>query len=821
MDALRNTISTQSIKTKQIVFQYPDGSFPEAGAILNVTDARGHTDWTRAPNLDSVTLVDSSGNEGIITYTDVSGLMVNNIPVGGGGGVGSGGTNIDVTGLGVINFDPTKGGGVDMSGAPMTRLQELQFDGSANVLFGAVTGLHYDETTKVLTVNPPPMPAPVLLPPLVQGMVVIGSIKAPLLTTASVSNADVIGYNTATGEFEVQPAGGGGGGLVDSVTAGPSGNITVAPTTGNVVIDLSQNVTLTDGTASLTFQPNLTQARIDLSSGNTTGSVVLSDVVSVSGLYTSATNTSILGQIVTNMDMDTTNAAIRFRIANSGVPSSSQLKLEDLGGVSIVTIGDPTYTTIPNLQFSANNKNSIFNFDHTYGTTGVLNVNSLSNAPIQLNVPLNDLTSTAGIAGQVLTSDGSGNPPYWQPSSAPTAGTNISVSGTQVNFDPSGGVNMLLNDISGAKSISISDGAETALLDISETNLLLSSSTGAGFKIGVPLVDVSSNTAGIAGQVLISDGSDNPPYWGDVSGVTSVGAGSNIAVDNTNPIAPVVRVAISSDLEMNGKKITSSNALNALDIESMVAMNLTTTQQDSAITLETNSGTATLLVSDSVGNGYVYINSTGSGANITQNSAGNIIAKSAIQNTVSSESNVGGENAKVELTTNGTQTLAELRATNLNNNTTAGVVANGNNGTLLLTATNDVSITSGFTNINLTASLGQIYQLGGQRVRTRFVSNAFYDPVVSDYAVCTGDAVGTLKLPLIDDTNVGKQFLILNNSTTSTLDVRAAIGSGQTIYSSTGPATADPRVLAIGNCHTFTAMQVSAVPSVVYGWAMI
>jgi hypothetical protein len=68
---------------------------------------------------------------------------------------------------------------------------------------------------------------------------------------------------------------------------------------------------------------------------------------------------------------------------------------------------------------------------------------------------------------------------------------------------------------------------------------------------------------GAAGQQLQSSGPGLPFVWGAGSGVglTAVVAGSNIGVDNTNPIAPIVNVAISSTLDMLGQEIT-----NALDV---------------------------------------------------------------------------------------------------------------------------------------------------------------------------------------------------------------------------------------------------------------
>jgi hypothetical protein len=123
-------------------------------------------------------------------------------------------------------------------------------------------------------------------------------------------------------------------------------------------------------------------------------------------------------------------------------------------------------------------------------------------------------------------------------------------------------------------------------------------------------------------------------------------------------------------------------------------------------------------------------------------------------------------------------------------------------------------------NLQLNAPLTVIELIGGQRVKTIFVNNANYPAGVADYAITmtTSGGTRTLTLPTITGTNVGKQFLVLHSTGVSTLSVSAS--GGQTIYSSTGAATANPRTLNVGNCHTFTALQVSASPTV-YGWAMI
>lgn len=73
----------------------------------------------------------------------------------------------------------------------------------------------------------------------------------------------------------------------------------------------------------------------------------------------------------------------------------------------------------------------------------------------------------------------------------------------------------------------------------------------------------SFGNPGAAGQQLQSSGPGLPWVWGAGAGVgvTAVVAGTNIGVDNTNPIAPVVNVAISSTLDMSGQEI-----INASDI---------------------------------------------------------------------------------------------------------------------------------------------------------------------------------------------------------------------------------------------------------------
>ena len=70
-------------------------------------------------------------------------------------------------------------------------------------------------------------------------------------------------------------------------------------------------------------------------------------------------------------------------------------------------------------------------------------------------------------------------------------------------------------------------------------------------------------SVGTAGQVLSSTGSalEWVASGGGGGGVTSISAGSNIAVDSTIPSAPVVSVAISADLDMNAQDILDAGSI--------------------------------------------------------------------------------------------------------------------------------------------------------------------------------------------------------------------------------------------------------------------
>ncbi len=105
--SLRPTIDVATVKTRSIVYQNPDGTFPAIGGVLTMGDYTGHAAWTQDPYLNSVTLAG-----GVVTY-DGSDLLLNGVPIGGGGGVTtvSGGDNISVSGTAtnpVVNLDVQK-----------------------------------------------------------------------------------------------------------------------------------------------------------------------------------------------------------------------------------------------------------------------------------------------------------------------------------------------------------------------------------------------------------------------------------------------------------------------------------------------------------------------------------------------------------------------------------------------------------------------------------------------------------------------------------------------------------------------------------------
>ena len=81
MSALRRSEDLLSLKTRRIVIQNEDSSYPPAGAVLAMDPkGRGGTVITQDVSLNSVALMGQT-TAGILTYSDVSGLLVNSEPI--------------------------------------------------------------------------------------------------------------------------------------------------------------------------------------------------------------------------------------------------------------------------------------------------------------------------------------------------------------------------------------------------------------------------------------------------------------------------------------------------------------------------------------------------------------------------------------------------------------------------------------------------------------------------------------------------------------------------------------------------------------------
>ena len=82
MSALRRSEDLLSLKTRRIVIQNEDSSYPPAGAVLAMdSTGRGGTVITQDVSLNSVALMGQT-TVGILTYSDISGLLVNSVPIG-------------------------------------------------------------------------------------------------------------------------------------------------------------------------------------------------------------------------------------------------------------------------------------------------------------------------------------------------------------------------------------------------------------------------------------------------------------------------------------------------------------------------------------------------------------------------------------------------------------------------------------------------------------------------------------------------------------------------------------------------------------------
>lgn len=363
MDALRNTINTQSIKTKQIVFQYPDGSFPEPGAILTVTDTRGHTAWINDPALDAITLVDASGNEGTLTYTDVSGLLVNGVPVGGGGGGGTvtAGSNISITGgwTNTVNVDVTST--LDMNKQLLKNADTIEM------------GRTTDTVNPLLQMN---MPA-------------IGpGNNATIRMTDGVTAAE-IRSDAASGGAPLHL-------VASTIRQTVDSRVEVASTTGD----------------SYTLYSDITANNVFVGYKNDVGVVESNREIMINA------ENLLSSQVVATLGNS------EFKIQNG--TSTPTVRID--GGDAITQIKSDGSAKLSSITFQDNNATPVFvkaEFDSVAQqlTISGTNTSSAYEVSTKLDTRLHDYTNTAGIAGQVLTSQGPVLPPVWADTTGGGGGT--------------------------------------------------------------------------------------------------------------------------------------------------------------------------------------------------------------------------------------------------------------------------------------------------------------------------------------------------------------------------------------------------------------
>lgn len=445
MDALRNTLSLHSIKTRQIVYQDPSGSFPAVGAVLNVTDKQGHTDWTRDLSVNSVTLTNNISGPGVLTYSNTGVLLLNGAPVGGGGGGVVGGTNISVAGS-TVNFDPTKGGGVNMLNSPLTNNARVEFGGDVDITCngsstqkafyttnavlgptrtnyyvgdyaGSGAGMEYNSLTQVLTVNNPAIFGS-LLPG--QGIVSVGGVQSVvgsaitelldarvnfssgvkntqlIFDTASTNGTLTVTNSTGTPQFGTRTGVGGPSITVSSNSASNVNNIALVASNA------------TDGTCSVIMNTagGATSAAINYTEINDKLTITCTENLS---LTTASSGQSIeMGSTLGQMLASTRDQPIvLMRLDAAGANIDSLLTMDfantvKIGEVSVV--GDPT------LKFQSSTANAQLTLD----PSDQLVISGSAGVSTQIATPLNDVVSGGpGVAGQVLTSQGAGLAPVW------------------------------------------------------------------------------------------------------------------------------------------------------------------------------------------------------------------------------------------------------------------------------------------------------------------------------------------------------------------------------------------------------------------------
>ena len=154
MPVLRPSADLQSLRTRQIIVQNEDGTFPPPFSLLAMDKkGRGGTEFTQDISVNSVTLF-GTATTGVLTYSDASGLLLNAQPFTGGGGsagatgpqgptgptgttgaTGASGPDGLLSGLTSANA----GVGIDISGTPL------------NPIIGLPTPLLFDSVASSVT----------------------------------------------------------------------------------------------------------------------------------------------------------------------------------------------------------------------------------------------------------------------------------------------------------------------------------------------------------------------------------------------------------------------------------------------------------------------------------------------------------------------------------------------------------------------------------------------------------------------------------------------------------------------------------------------
>jgi len=184
MAGLRTSADLQSVRTRHIVVQNQDSTFPAPFSLLDTDKkGRGVTEWIQDISVNSVTLF-GTATTGVLTYSDVSGLLLNAQPFGSGsvgangppgatgptgptGTTGSNGIRIGLT-------SANAGVGVDISGTPFNPLIGLLTPVTFNPVTASVTQdeliQSYNELLailngKIITVNLPDPITPITVIP--------------------------------------------------------------------------------------------------------------------------------------------------------------------------------------------------------------------------------------------------------------------------------------------------------------------------------------------------------------------------------------------------------------------------------------------------------------------------------------------------------------------------------------------------------------------------------------------------------------------------------------------------------------------------------